>query len=138
MSMARASALSFLWLMAALGAACAQAQTQVPTKVRLGLTRTLIVGATNTAIEKGYFREFGIDVDVNYLDGSANSLFLLAQNELQVVEGAHAARGLDPKASARDGRGGRQVWPRAHAVSLDGGDQRGAKAECEQVASQLL
>eukprot|EP01037_Dinobryon_pediforme_P046353 gene46353-59559_t len=91
MSMARASALSFLWLMAALGAACAQAQTQVPTKVRLGLTRTLIVGATNTAIEKGYFREFGIDVDVNYLDGSANSLFLLAQNELQVVEGGVSA-----------------------------------------------
>ena len=91
MSMARASALSFLWLMAALGAACAQAQTQVQTKVRLGLTRTLIVGATNTAIEKGYFREFGIDVDVNYLDGSANSLFLLAQNELQVVEGGVSA-----------------------------------------------
>ena len=96
MSMARAARVLLpLSLLACLLPLAAQAQTppaaQALTKVRLGLTRTLIVGATTTAIDKGYFRDVGIDVDVNYLDGSANSVFLLAQNELQVVEGGVSA-----------------------------------------------
>jgi NitT/TauT family transport system substrate-binding protein len=82
-----ARALVTLWCLTCLAPTPGQAQT----KVHLGLTRTLIVGATNTAIDKGYFKDAGIDVEVSYLDGSANSVFLLAQNELQVVEGGVSA-----------------------------------------------
>ena len=32
----------------------------------------MIVGATNTAIENGYFKQAGLEVEVNYLDGSAS------------------------------------------------------------------
>jgi NitT/TauT family transport system substrate-binding protein len=69
----------------------AQAQDKPLTKIKVGLTRTMIVGATNTAIEKGYFKEAGLDVEVNYLDGSASFVVLMARNELQIVEGGVSA-----------------------------------------------
>jgi NitT/TauT family transport system substrate-binding protein len=47
--------------------------------------------ATLTAIEKGYFQELGIKVETEDLDTSANVIALLAQNQLQVVEGGISA-----------------------------------------------
>jgi NitT/TauT family transport system substrate-binding protein len=47
--------------------------------------------ATLTAIEKGYFKEVGIKVETEDLDTSANVIALLAQNQLQVVEGGISA-----------------------------------------------
>ncbi len=47
--------------------------------------------ATLTAIEKGYFKELGIKVETEDLDTSANAIALLAQNQLQVVEGGISA-----------------------------------------------
>ena len=47
--------------------------------------------ATLTAIEKGYFKAFGIKVETQDLDTSANVIALLAQNQLQVVEGGISA-----------------------------------------------
>jgi len=47
--------------------------------------------ATLTAIEKGYFKEFGIKVETEDLDTSANVIALLAQDQLQVVEGGISA-----------------------------------------------
>jgi NitT/TauT family transport system substrate-binding protein len=44
-----------------------------------------------TAIEKGYFKAFGIKVETEDLDTSANVIALLAQNRLQVVEGGISA-----------------------------------------------
>ncbi len=82
-----------IWPCVALAAALALAPVtaSAQTKIKLGLTRTMIVGATNTAVEKGYFREAGLDVEVNYLDASASFVVLLAREELQIVEGGVSA-----------------------------------------------
>src|SRR3979411_1050350 len=47
--------------------------------------------ATLTAIEKGYFKAFGIKVETEDLDTSANVIALLAQNQLQIIEGGISA-----------------------------------------------
>jgi NitT/TauT family transport system substrate-binding protein len=61
------------------------------TTVHIGVARALATAATMIAIEKGYFKEFGIDVVIDDLDSSANALFLLSQNRLQIVEGGVSA-----------------------------------------------
>ena len=43
------------------------------------------------ALEKGYFKEYGIKVETEDLDTSANSIALLAQNQLQIIEGGISA-----------------------------------------------
>jgi NitT/TauT family transport system substrate-binding protein len=68
------------------GAAQAQEQT-----VRIGIARALASVATMISIEKGYYKELGIKVEVQDIDSSANALALLAQNRLQVVEGGISA-----------------------------------------------
>jgi NitT/TauT family transport system substrate-binding protein len=65
------------------------AQAQVTVKV--GTVKSISTVATLTAIEKGYFKEFGIKVETEDLNTSANAIALLAQNQLQVVEGGIAA-----------------------------------------------
>ncbi|MDB5571068.1 MAG: transporter substrate-binding protein [Hyphomicrobiales bacterium] len=60
-------------------------------KIKFGVTRTMIVGAAMTSLDKGYFRDAGLDVDVTFLDASASAVVLLATNQLQVVEGGVAA-----------------------------------------------
>src|ERR1700730_3395580 len=70
------------------GAAAAQAQDVT---VRVGMVKSISSVATLTAIEKGYFKAFGIKVETQDLDTSANVIALLAQNQLQVVEGGISA-----------------------------------------------
>src|SRR6202051_4578227 len=70
------------------GAAAAQAQDVT---VRVGMLNSISSVATLTAIEKGYFKAFGIKVETEDLDTSANVIALLAQNQLQVVEGGISA-----------------------------------------------
>jgi NitT/TauT family transport system substrate-binding protein len=59
--------------------------------VKVGMVKSISSVATLTAIEKGYFKAFGIKVETEDLDTSANSLALLAQNRFQVVEGGISA-----------------------------------------------
>jgi NitT/TauT family transport system substrate-binding protein len=59
--------------------------------VNVGMVRTLSAGAMLLAIERGYFKEFGINVVLDDLDSSANALALLAQNRFQVVIGGLSA-----------------------------------------------
>ena len=59
--------------------------------VKVGVVKSISTVATLTAIEKGYFKEYGINVETEDLDTSANSIALLAQNQLQVVEGGISA-----------------------------------------------
>jgi NitT/TauT family transport system substrate-binding protein len=80
---------SFIIGFALLGAA-ASAQAQDVT-VKVGIVKSISSVATLTAIEKGYFKAFGIKVETEDLDTSANSIALLAQNQLQVVEGGISA-----------------------------------------------
>lgn len=65
--------------------------TAQETTVRLGVVRSITSGVTAWASERGYFREAGIKLDSSDLDTSANSIALLSQNQLDVIEGGIAA-----------------------------------------------
>src|SRR4051812_32777198 len=66
----------------------AQAQE---TTIKIGLVKSISNAANLWAIEKGYFREVGIKLVPEDLDTSANVLALLAQNQLQIIEGGISA-----------------------------------------------
>ncbi|HEY6258951.1 MAG TPA: ABC transporter substrate-binding protein [Xanthobacteraceae bacterium] len=68
------------------GSAAAQEQT-----VRVGMVRALSSTATMIAIEKGYFKDYGIKVAVEDIDSSIDALAPVAQGRLQVVEGGISA-----------------------------------------------
>src|SRR3984893_1552346 len=74
----------------ALAATAWAAQAQEAT-VHVGMVRSISSVATLTAIEKGYFKEAGIKVVTEDLDTSAIMIALLAQNQLQVIEGGISA-----------------------------------------------
>ena len=57
---------------AALVAVPALAQT----KMKLGLTKTVTIGGVLYAAEKGWFKEVGLDVDVQFLDASASAMVM--------------------------------------------------------------
>jgi NitT/TauT family transport system substrate-binding protein len=75
----------------AFAAAAAASTARAEELVRVGTVKSISTVATLTAIEKGYFKEYGIKVEATDLDTSADSIALLAQNQLQVVEGGIAA-----------------------------------------------
>jgi len=75
--------------LALVSAACA-AQAEDVT-IRVGIARSVSNGAELIAIEKGYFKEYGIKVEFEDIDTSANVLALLAQNQLQIIAGGIAA-----------------------------------------------
>jgi NitT/TauT family transport system substrate-binding protein len=70
------------------GVATAPAQE---TTINIGLVRSIANAANLWGIEKGYFKAVGIDLKMELLDTSANSLAMLAQNRLQIVEGGVSA-----------------------------------------------
>lgn len=59
--------------------------------VRIGMARSVSNGAELIAIEKGYFKDAGIKVEIDDIDTSANTIALLAQNRLQIVAGGISA-----------------------------------------------
>ncbi len=73
-------------LLMSLGAAQAEDVT-----IRIGLVRSISNGAELIAIDKGYFKQYGIKVEVEDIDTSANTLALLAQNQLQIIAGGISA-----------------------------------------------
>ena len=70
---------------------CATATTAQNATVKVGTVRSISTVATLTAIERGYFKEFGIKVETEELNTSSNVMALLAQNQLQIIEGGIAA-----------------------------------------------
>ncbi len=74
-----------------LGVLIAPLAAQAQTKVKVGTVRSTVIGAALTAKERGYFKEAGLDVDVEVIDASAGFVPMLAQNQLQFVEGAITA-----------------------------------------------
>jgi NitT/TauT family transport system substrate-binding protein len=74
----------------AIAASALAAQAQEVT-VKIGLVKSISNAANLWAIEKGYMREAGIKLVVEELDTSANVLALLAQNQLQIIEGGISA-----------------------------------------------
>jgi NitT/TauT family transport system substrate-binding protein len=67
----------------------AVAQPLVP--VTIGVVPSIPAGATWIAIEKGYFREAGIEAQLEKIESAAPAMAMLAANRLQVVEGGLAA-----------------------------------------------
>lgn len=61
------------------------------TTVRIGMARSLSNGAELIAIERGYFKEAGIKVEMEDVDSSANVIAFLAQNRFQIVAGGISA-----------------------------------------------
>src|SRR3954454_5956978 len=61
------------------------------TTIKIGLVKSISNVANLWAMEKGYFKEVGIKLVPEDLDTSANVLALLAQNQLQVIEGGISA-----------------------------------------------
>ena len=90
-----------------LGAAAAgsvQAQTGTPVKIRVVHVPVLIFAPLYVAIERGYFRQEGLDVELIGTPGGASSFVVLASGRAEVVVGGlgaalfnAAARGLDFK-----------------------------------------
>jgi NitT/TauT family transport system substrate-binding protein len=81
-------------LMAALGLAlapCLAAPAAAEDTVRIGMARSVSNGAELIAIEKGYFKDAGIKVEMEDIDTSANTIALLATNRLQIVAGGISA-----------------------------------------------
>jgi NitT/TauT family transport system substrate-binding protein len=66
------------------------AHAQQPT-VQVGQVLSIASAATVIAVDKGYFREQGIRVEVSNLDSSTDSLAVVAQNRYQIVEGGLSA-----------------------------------------------
>src|SRR6202049_4958441 len=80
---------SLLACLAILGGASAVHAGEVT--VRVGTVRSISTATILWAVEKGYFKEYGIKVVTETLDTAANSIALLAQNQLQLVEGGISA-----------------------------------------------
>jgi NitT/TauT family transport system substrate-binding protein len=59
--------------------------------VTIGVVPSVPAGATYIAIEKGYFREAGIEVKLENIESAAAGIAMLATNRMQVVEGGVAA-----------------------------------------------
>ena len=72
-------------------AAATSAARADETTVRLGVVRSITSGVTAWASARGYFKDVGIKLDSSDLDTSANSIAILSQNQLDVIEGGIAA-----------------------------------------------
>jgi NitT/TauT family transport system substrate-binding protein len=70
---------------------CLAVPTAAEDIVRIGMTRSVSNGAELIAIEKGYFRDAAIKVEMEDTDTSANNIALLATNRLQIVAGGVSA-----------------------------------------------
>ena len=72
-------------------AVCLVAPAAAEETVHIGIARSVSNGAELIAIEKGYFREAGIKVEIDDIDTSANTMALLATNRLQIIAGGISA-----------------------------------------------
>jgi NitT/TauT family transport system substrate-binding protein len=61
------------------------------TTIRVGMARSTSNAAELMAMEKGYFKEAGIKLEIEDLDSSANAIALLAQNRYQIIAGGISA-----------------------------------------------
>jgi NitT/TauT family transport system substrate-binding protein len=79
-------------LLAAMGLAGATtANAQQEHTVNVGIARSTSNAAELTAIRKGYFKEYGIKLQWDDIDTTANVIALLAQNRYQIIAGGISA-----------------------------------------------
>lgn len=75
-------------VLAHFGAAPVAAQE---TSVHIGMVRSVSNGAELIAIDRGYFKEAGIKLEIDDVDTASNTMALLATNRLQVIAGGISA-----------------------------------------------
>jgi NitT/TauT family transport system substrate-binding protein len=73
-----------------LGVARSAANAQ-ETTIKVGMARSTSNSAELMAINKGYFKEFGIKLEIEDIESSANVIALLAQGRLNMVAGGISA-----------------------------------------------
>lgn len=78
----RHGALVLLGTVAATFAAHAQ---QTPATVKVALARSISNGSLLIAQARGYFKDVGINIDLQDIDTAADALALVAQNQIQIV-----------------------------------------------------
>src|SRR5271155_2499000 len=71
---------SFVLFFAAVSAAPAQ-------KITIAVVPSILGGATYVALDKGYFRDAGLDVDIERIDSLGKAIAFLATNQVQVAQG---------------------------------------------------
>ncbi len=82
-----------IWLLgfAALMCGCVcgwvPAAAETPATVTIGVVPSVPAGATWIAVEKGYFREAGLDVKILNIDSMGKAVAFLAANHVQVAQG---------------------------------------------------
>jgi NitT/TauT family transport system substrate-binding protein len=78
-------------VLAALGVAgCGSAAAQEKT-IKVGMARSTSNSAELMATNKGYFKEYGIKLEIEDIESSANVIALLAQGQLNMVAGGISA-----------------------------------------------
>jgi NitT/TauT family transport system substrate-binding protein len=65
--------------------------TLAQTKIKVATARATVIGAVVSAREHGYFKDVGLDVDIELIDAAAGTLPLLARNDIQILEGGISA-----------------------------------------------
>jgi NitT/TauT family transport system substrate-binding protein len=78
-------------LLAALGLAATASASAQETVVRIGMARSTSNSAELMATNKGYFKQFGIKIEIEDIESSANVIALLAQGRLNMVAGGISA-----------------------------------------------
>jgi hypothetical protein len=81
------AALAGFAALSATGGAAAAAETA---KIVVGEVPSVPAAAIYLAVEKGYFKEAGVDVDLESINSSSTAMALLASNRMQVVGGGVA------------------------------------------------
>ncbi len=77
--------------LAALAALSTPGPARAETDIRVALVRSISNGAELMALDRGYFKENGVNVTIEDINTSANTIAMLATNRLQIVAGGIAA-----------------------------------------------
>jgi NitT/TauT family transport system substrate-binding protein len=68
----------------------ASASASAQTRITIGIVPTVPAASTYLAVDKGYFREAGIEAKIETVDSSSKIIPFLAQNQVQVAQGGLA------------------------------------------------
>src|SRR5580658_7851940 len=68
-------------------------------KITIAVVPSVPGGATYVALDKGYFRDAGLDVDIERIDSLGKAVAFLATNQVQVAQGLPVALALESGSS---------------------------------------
>ena len=78
-------------LLAGVGLAIAGSACQAEETIKIGVIRSVSNAALLIAREKGYFKQAGVNVEMEYLQSSSTGMASLAQGQLQIIAGGVSA-----------------------------------------------